>query len=186
MSGKKTKDRILDGYLENASPEDIKELNRLLKLRDKKPDAMRNGLIVDIKSLAKDMSVQISRQLGTANINIKKMSRELVAQMARHYKPGISQKEVDEIVSQMVPDKRNTGISGNIPYEMLRSMVVQYVRYSAGVMTGDELSQMPEGWSKKYWDAFSGEIRVLIKKYLQNEIDNRNFWVSFDRMYKKK
>jgi hypothetical protein len=186
MSDRKIKDRILDEYLNNASPEDIKVLNRLLKLMEQKPDALRNGLNVDIKRLARDMSSQISRQMGMADINIKKMSRELVAQMARHYKPGISQKEVDEIVNQMVPEKKYTGFSDKIPYEMLRTMIVQYVRYTAGVMPEKELSQMPEGWSKKYWDSFSPEIRTLIKAYLQNGIDNRNFWLSVEKLYKKK
>lgn len=185
MSSKKI-DRILDEYLNNASPEDIKELNRLLKSREKSSGSMKNGLNVDVNRIAKDMSSRISRQMGMADLNIKKMSRDLVEQMARHYKPGISQKEVDEIVKQMVPEKRNTGFAQKIPYDILRSMIVQYVRYSAGVMPENELSQMPEDWSKKYWDSFSPEIRVLIKKYLQNGIDNRNFWISVEKLYKKK
>lgn len=184
MSSKKIKNQIIEEYLNNASPEDIKELNRFLKSHERNSDPVKNGLNVDVNSLAKDMSLRISRQMGMADLNIKKMSRDLVAQMARHYKPDISQKEVDAIVNQMVPDKKNTGVAERIPYGILRDMIVQYVRYSAGVMPEKEQSQMPAGWSKKYWDSFSPEIRVLIKKYLQNGIDNSNFWISVEKLYK--
>ncbi len=188
MSIEDKKRKILEDYLKSATPEERKELNRLLKSREKKnlSDFKTQGLNMDVGSLAKNMSKQINEQLGMADINIKKMAKDLVVQMALQHKPDITQKELAALVSHMVPEKKENDISKKIPPDLLKSMIVQFITYSTGSMPEKEQSGLPEGWAKKYWNAFSQDIRDLITMYLKNGIDNRNFWLAVDRLQQKR
>ena len=188
MSIDDEKRKFLNDYIKSATPEERKELNRLLKTREKgnSGDFKKQGLDLDVNSLAKNMSRQINEQLGMADINIKKMARDLVVQMALQYKPDITQKELSAIVKQMVPEKKDNNISKKIPPDLMKSMIVQFVAYSTGTMSEKELTQLPGGWAKKYWNAFSQDIRDLITMYLKNGIDNRNFWLAVDKLQNRK
>ena len=187
MSIDDKKRKILEDYIKTASPEERNELNRLLKSREKEDitDLRTQGLNMDVNKLAKNMSRQINEQLGMADINIKKMARDLVVQMALQHKPDISQKELNAIVNQMVPDKKDSDISKKIPPDLLKTMITQFVAYSTGNMSGRDQAALPEGWAKKYWNAFSPDIRDLITMYLKNGIDNRNFWLAIEKLQKK-
>jgi len=188
MSIEDKKRKILEDYIKSATPEERKELNRLLDSREKKSmdDFKTQGLNMDVNKLAKNMSRQINEQLGMADINIKKMAKDLVVQMALQHKPDITQKELSALVNQMVPEKKNDDILKRIPPEVLKSMIVQFVSYSTGSMPEKEKSQLPDGWAKKYWEVFSQDIRDLITMYLKNGIDNRNFWLAIDKLQKRR
>lgn len=187
MSDNDKRRKILEAYLKNATPEERRELNALLKegRKNSLDDLKTGGLNIDVNRLARNMSQQINQQLGMADINIKKMARDLVAQMAYQYKPDITEKELNTVINQMVPEKKRN-VSERIPPEMMKSMIAQFVGYSTGAMSKKDQSQMPEGWAKKYWDAFSPDIRKLITAYLKNGIDSRSFWLAVDRLQKNK
>ncbi len=187
MSFDDKKRQILEDYLKNATPEERRELNDLLKSRQKvcMEDFKTGGFNMDVNKLARNMSRQINEQLGMADINIKKMAKDLVVQLAYQYKPDITQKELAAIIKQMVPEKKKN-ISKIIPPEILKSMIVQFISYSTGTMSKKDQAQLPEGWARIYWDAFSPDIRNLITAYLKNGIDNRNFWLAVDKLQKIK
>ena len=188
MTTEDKKRKILEDYIRSATPEERKELNRLLKSRENKNlnDFKTQGLDMDVNRLAKNMSKQINEQLGMADINIKKMAKDLVVQMALQHKPDITPKELAALVNQMVPEKKDNDISKKIPPELLKSMIVQFITYSTGSMTEKDQAMLPEGWAKKYWNAFSQDIRDLITMYLKNGIDNRNFWIAVEKLQKRK
>lgn len=186
MSADDKKRRILEDYIKNATPEERKELNRLLNSRERGgPGSVKaQGLNMDVNKLARDMSRQINEQMGMTELNIKKMARDLVVQMALQYKPDISTKELTAIVNHMVPEKKESDLSKKIPPQLLKTMIVQFVTYSTGTMTEKDQSGLPEVWAKKYWSAFSPDIKNLITMYLKNGIDNRNFWLAVDKVLK--
>lgn len=188
MDIEEMKRKILDDFAKSATAGERRELDRLLRAREKgrAGDLKNRGLNMDVRDLAKNMSKQINEQLGMADINIKKMARDMVVQMALQYKPDITQKELTAIVKQMVPEKNDNDISKKIPPEIMKSMVVQFVAYSTGSMSANEKAQLPGGWAEKYWNAFSQDIRDLITMYLKNGIDNRNFQLAINRLLKIK
>jgi hypothetical protein len=187
MSIEDKKRKILEDYMKSASPEERRELNRLLKSREKKPadDFKTRGMNMDVNQLAKNMSRQINEQLGMADINIKKMAKDLVVQMALQHKPDITPKELNAIVNQMVPEKRESDIIKKVPADLLRNMVAQFIAYSTNSMPVKDQAQLPDGWAKKYWGIFSQDMRDLITMYLKNGIDNRNFWTGIEKLIKK-
>ena len=163
--------KMLDAFLKTASSDEIKELYRLLDEREKRG----RGVQVDVQNLARTMSKQIQEQLGMASLNTKKMARNMVVQMARKYKPDITDKELAHIVNNMVPEKKSSS-SAKIPADILKTMVIQFVTYSSGEMSVSEKKKLPQGWEKKYWNAFPQEVRILIASYLKGNINKKDFW----------
>jgi gamma-glutamyl:cysteine ligase YbdK (ATP-grasp superfamily) len=96
---------LLKNFLESASMEEIEELYKLLESRKNRFKGM--SLNIDTQAMAKAMSESIQEQLGMANLNIKKMARELVAQLAIQHNPDISQDELNAIINHMVLKKDN-------------------------------------------------------------------------------
>jgi len=166
--------RIIREFMENASQDEILELERLLKEREKR----RRYSVPDPADMAKKLSSQIQNQMGLTNKNIKSMARELVIKLAREHKPDIKPDELRALVEQMVPSGSGQGKGGAapVPREMMKTMIVQFILYSQGKMESSELETMPEGWVQKYWDAFTPNIRKLISVYIKGGIDKRSFW----------
>lgn len=188
MSDDDLKRKILKEYMLSASPEERKELKKLLserKSRESIVTGMR-GMNVDVSQLAKNMSAQINRQLGMADINIKRMARDLVTQMAHQHKPDITPDELAALIKQMVPDNDKEDLSRKIPAGMMRKMIVQFISYSTGVMPDAGREGLPSGWEKKYWAAFPENIRYLITAFLKQGIDSTSFWSAIDKILAKR
>jgi hypothetical protein len=151
MSNDDIKNNLLNRFLRNASIEEMEELYRLLDERDRKQKKTSgiNGKL-DLDSMAKNMSKQIQEQLGMANLNMKKMARDLVVQLALQHKPDITEKELNAIVNQMVPDSSRSSISKKLPPDLLMTMVAQFVE--SDINSGLE-------WKKRYWEVFPDEIK---------------------------
>jgi hypothetical protein len=43
-------------------------------------------------------------------------------------------------------------------------------------MGKSEKGKLPDGWEKKYWNAFSPEVKNLIAAYLGGTISKKSFW----------
>ncbi|MFA5518327.1 MAG: hypothetical protein WDA74_03650 [Spirochaetota bacterium] len=163
--------KILNDFLKTASPHEIKELYRLLDERKKS----RVGVKVDVQNLAKTMSKQIEEQLGISALNTKRMARNMVIQMARKYKPEITDRELAQIANNMVPERKPES-SIKIPADILKTMVMQFIAYSSGNISASEKRNLPQGWEKKYWNSFPQEIKISIAAYLNGDINKRDFW----------
>ncbi len=159
---KKNSKNLLEQFMKDASIEDMQELYRLLDERDKKQKESfgLNGKL-NLDSMAKSMSKQIQEQLGMANLNMKKMARDLVVQLALQYKPDISEKELNVIVNQMVPDSSSSAIAKNLPPDLLMTMVIQFIE--TDINSGMD-------WKKRYWEVFPDEIKLGIAGFLRGDI----------------
>lgn len=158
------KNTMLDRFLRNATIEEMEELYRLLDERDRKgrrgPGIGMGGKL-DLDSMAKNMSRQIQEQLGMANLNMKKMARDLVVQLALQHKPDITDRELNAIVNQMVPDGRKSSVAKKLPPDLLMTMVIQFVE--TDINSGGE-------WKKRYWEVFPEDIKLGIAGFLSGDI----------------
>jgi len=176
------KRKIIEEYLKTATSEERRELNRLLKSRTANDNGLvRQGLNIDIKKSAKVMAGEINKQLGLTEKNVKKMARNIVAQMVIQYKPDINDRELTAIVNHIIQEDRSNK-PDKIPKELLKTMIVQFVSYSFGRMTPEEIARQPKGWAEKYWGYFPEEIKYLIKAYIKNGISDRKFWLEIERL----
>ena len=147
---------ILSRFLKNANPDEIRELNELIKRK-------KNGNMIslNISQQAKQMASNIQNQMGLTTKHIKKMARELVGTMILQYDQHISEKALYALLDQMVPiEPPNTG--KNMPPDMLMEMVDHFISYSFGRMSEEYQSNLPEDWPQKYWENFPVDIQKLI------------------------
>ena len=56
------------------------------------------------------------------------------------------------------------------------AMITQFVAYSLGIMAPHEQRELPDGWSARYWTAFSAHTQRLIKQLLTGETEAAEFW----------
>jgi len=166
--GVKMKDdisRILRDYMDKASPDQLKELADLLG-RSRKKDT-------GIGSMAASTAAQISGQLKITDSMIKNTARNLVATLARQYKPDFTDREIEAIVNEMVPDRNK---SFTPPPELLLAMIEHFIDYSKGRMTQEQVGELPSGWEKKYWESFGPQIRQAISDHLKGNTGENEFW----------
>ncbi len=144
--------------------------------RNKKGDGDKNDSgSLNIPS-AREMARDIEKQLGLDVSSIKKMARNLVATMILQYDPNISTDKIKALVDHMVPDRTKV----NIPPEILRQMIEHFTSYARGTMKQADVSDLPKGWSEKYWNHFPDKIKYLIILFIQDEIDRSLFWNAID------
>lgn len=162
MNDDDIKNNLLDRFLRNASIEEVEELYHLLDEKDRKQKKTfsLNGKL-DLDSMARNMSKQIQEQLGMANLNMKKMARDLVVQLALQHKPDISERELNAIVNQMVPENNGSAIAEKLPPDLLMTMVIQFVE--TDINSGMD-------WKKRYWEVFPKEIKLGIAGFLSGDI----------------
>ncbi|TCW60414.1 hypothetical protein [Treponema sp. J25] len=74
--------------------------------------------------------------------------------------------------------QRKGKASGELPRDLLLSMISQFLDYSQGRMDGatDQALRSELGdWPKRYWKAFPPVIQALIRDYLQGELSEGEF-----------
>ncbi len=177
---------ILNRYLKNASIEEARELYDLLDKRESSSRPLAGGGInLNVDEMARNMSKQIQEQMGLANLNIKKMAVDMVVQMAKQHQPDISEKELAALVNEMVPGERSRSSSINVPPDLMKDMVEQFVAYSQGRFTEYERLAAPGGWAEKYWSVFPENIKKLITAKLTGIIDEDYFYDTLDYLLNK-
>ena len=166
--------RILRDFMENASQDEIHELERLLKERESR----RRYSVPDPAEMARKLSEQIHRQMGLTGLNIKSMARDLVIKLAKEHKPDITPAELKALVEQMVPSGSNSSAPRQpaVPPAMMKAMIEHFIAYSRGEMKPSELESLPHDWVQKYWDAFPRSVRKLLSVYIKGGIDTGTFW----------
>lgn len=165
---------ILEFILHKASRYDLELMEAALKKRFERESGMGQ---LDIKQMARTMTESINKQMGVGEGQMHQMSRRLVEDMIRKEKPGLSQGEINKIVDHLVPGSgERSATKSSVPREMLLSMITQFVSFSTGEMNEEEKRQFPQGWHKKYWDAFPVDVQKGIKEYVSGTIGKNEFW----------
>jgi hypothetical protein len=158
---------ILNDFFKSATSEQKEELQRMLKAR-----AGSSGLDFGSRTSAKDMALQISRQLGVTSDQIKQSAREIVAQMVLQYDPYISNEKLNLLVDRMVAGEKPRAA---VPPELLLEMVSQFTDYSLGRMPQSDHANLPDGWTQKYWEYFPEKIQRLIAAMIKGELPESKF-----------
>jgi hypothetical protein len=161
--------KIVDGFMQSASPAELKELQDLMTERK------RNiGGRVNVRTLALNMAEQIKRDIGLTQKNLKATARRLVADLALQYNPEMSPEELRKVVDQMAPPE--VPLHRRLPREVLFTMMDHFVAFSEGTMTPEQAAGFPPGWQKRYWAAFSPPIKSAVAAYLGKNITREEFW----------
>lgn len=180
MAGKNDADKILQEFLQTASPEERREVNRLLDERKRNP---KNLSQMDLSGSAKSMAEDLQKSMGLTQDNIRRTAIDMVIRLARQHSPEITDAELAVLVKEMVPDPYAQAES-TLPPDLLQTMVLQFVTYSLGEMPEHELRELPEGWAQKFWSHFPPPLRNIISDFLKSGTGRREFWQKISEYFR--
>ena len=103
--------------------------------------------------------------------------------MILQYDPFIPEEKIDAMLKAWVPDKKKA--TKQIPDDVMRTMISQYVAYGRGELTEAQLAGFPLDWAKKYWSNFPEKVQILIRSYIRDEITKNTFLEVLNRLIGK-
>ena len=130
----------------------------------------------DPKKMAQELSGQIN--VGASIEGMRETVRNMAVRIIRQEAPELTDKQIAELTAAWIPD-RTSGSGGNsLPSDMLLEMIDQFVNFSSGSMNPAEekkLRQELGAWPERYWKAFPEVVKLIVKDYLNGEIDNKTY-----------
>ena len=163
--------QVVREFLDNASEDEIKEFQRLLKDRN----STGPGINIDIQKMAKSMAQSLHRQMGLTQETITSTARDMIIQLALKHQPDISERELKVLVNHMMPGQRYERIRRKIPKPVLKSMAIQVVLFATGRMSEEEKAELPDGWLEKYLNILPETVRKVLTAFFKEEIDEDQF-----------
>ncbi len=159
------------GVITKACERRIKDKTVFASLGGKGPGAM-----------ARRMADELTTGVGATMENVRTSVKGFVADIIRKNAPEISEEELSALLDEYVPPAEKPGTRKSevspLPPEALLGMVRSFVEYSEERMAPSRQNQLWEAnprWQDEYWKAFPGEVKTLVKAYLEGEIDGDTF-----------
>ena len=114
--------------------------------------------------------------------SIRSFAYDVIAREA----PELDEQERQMLLDEWIPPMDGSsstcvknGLINGIPSSMMFEMVFQFVRFGIGKMSQEEIKALEENigtsWSKRYWNYFPLQIKILIKDYIESEISAETF-----------
>ena len=135
---------------------------------------------------AKNIEDEINKSIKMSMEGVCKTIRSFAYDVIAREAPELDEQERQMLLDEWIPpidDSSSTcvknGLINGIPSSMMFEMVFQFVRFGIGKMSQEEIKALEENlgdsWSKRYWDAFPLQIKILIKDYIESEISAETF-----------
>jgi len=173
-------ERVLDFILNHAKPSELEIIEEALQRRSNHlPKGGIDGL--DFQKMAREMTKEFATRFSPSDVH--GMTRRLVTNMILEQMPQISAPELEVLLDQWVPDptKQSRGREGELPGDLVFSMVHQFVSYSLGRMPEAELRELKNSipdWTERYWELFSHDTKFLIRDLLQGKLELDHFYAA--------
>ena len=184
--------RTLDYILNRCGERDIEAVAAAV-VRRRRDIAMFGSMPVapDPRRMAEELTSQLNID---GNIeSLKDSIRDYAIRIIRQQAPELTDAQIEELTRGWIPGKNSfpgkQGIyasvkktrrssAGEVPQDLLSSMIDQFVSFSLGRMEEEEdhaLRKEMGPWPDKYWKSFPQVIRLLIKDFIKGEIDENEF-----------
>ena len=177
--------RTLDYILNRCDDKSIEAVAAAV-VRRKRELTMFGGMsaIPNPGRLAKELSSQLNME--GAIESLKTNIRDYAIRIIRQEAPELTDAQIDELTQAWLPGnnkvpssrKSKKGGMGNLPRNLLASMIDQFISFSLGRMEEEEdtaLRKEMGAWPDKYWKSFPQVIRLLITDFLKGEIGEDDF-----------
>jgi hypothetical protein len=132
------------------------------------------------RRLAEELSGSINTA-ATMN-GLRKTVTDMARRIIKQHAPQIDDREADTFIDACIPGGNSgSGKENDLPPAVLLDMTDQFVRFSTGKMSAEEDSRLREelgSWPERYWKAFPGVIKRIVKSYLEGETNGREFRLS--------
>ena len=170
--------RTVDFILNRASTRDLEVLKAALERRQR--DSHSRLSAGNIRGMAHDLAGSVSQQLESIG-DVKEMTRQYIRNMVRKTLPNLPEEQLDLMLEEWVPSREDAATEANLPVDLVRSMVVQFVDYSLGRMSAADKAELKGDWSKRYWAVFSERTQGLVRELLMGVIGEKDFWERLDQ-----
>ena len=173
----------VDFILHAADERALRIVSRALERRSTARQVDQAPVATSTEGLALEMSQRVARQLAAA-VDAGAMARNVVRQLILQNEPEMPADHLEVLLDAWVPGQersepdaeQGTGAEQALPAGALMAMITQFVSYSLGIMPPHEQRQLPDGWSSRYWGAFSAHTQRLIKQLLTGDREAADFW----------
>ncbi len=168
---------IIDYILNMATEKDIIAIKSALKRREARSLSPSGQSLGD---MATGMASSMGDRLKVPIDSLRNTVRDMVARIIRENAPEISEKDVNALLAEWVPDfEKRKKSSGSVPPDAIVTMLKSFIQYSLNTMPKlDEMKlreQIPD-WPQRYWNTFPESIQKLVSLYLKGKLDERLFW----------
>ncbi|MBX7058363.1 MAG: hypothetical protein K1X75_09895 [Leptospirales bacterium] len=158
---------VIEYILSSASDDELLTVEEAIRRRRQKGPLDRMNF--------RDMARETASRVETQMPDIHAMTRRLVGGIIMEQQPGIPQAHLDALLDHFAPDSaalsaRARAREGQLPPEILSSMMRQFVAFSLGRMPAAEerdLRQSMPDWPERYWEAFSEETRIVLRDMIR-------------------
>jgi hypothetical protein len=171
-----------------ASPELVRTLDYILNhcdeksldavaeavVRRRRELAMTGGSIPDPRRMARELSAQISTGIGIEGL--KETVRDMAVRIIKQHAPELTESQIEELTAAWIPGGKP--VSDNLPADLLFVMAGQFVSFSLGRMAEGEdrrLRSEMGAWPERYWQAFPGVVKLIIKDLVDGNITEEEF-----------
>jgi hypothetical protein len=177
---RKELESILDFIMNRADQAEFEVIQKACerRIRDGKSFGKINGL--GPAGAARKMAEDVQRQMGVSLEGVRSTVKSFVEDIIRKNAPEVSEEELAELLEAYVPDPSiaRAPKESRLPPDALLSMVRQFVEYSQGLMPPSKQRELWESmprWQDEYWAAFPGDVKALVKAYLEGKLDAERF-----------
>ena len=172
--------RILDFVLNQSTEEEIEVIQQAMtrRLEDLRFGASR----LRIQEMARKTGESVQEQF-TYSDRFQSMMRDFIRRTVRESQPDIPEKELEEILERCLPNPKTAekGREKDLPGEVVKSMIVQFIDYSLGRMPEEQKIELVPNWHRQYWGIFASRTRKLIADLLGEKIEEKTFWEEIER-----
>ena len=129
---------ILNYILNEADDAEIKVILEAVKKRADRKVSFASE--INPNKIAKDLASQISGQIGGSVDQIRDMVRGFVVNLIKQNAPDIPKEHLEVLLNEWVPDPSQNKKSkkSNIPQDVLKTMIRQFIAYSTETMAPGE------------------------------------------------
>ena len=164
--------RVMD-YILNRCDEKAIDAVAAAVVRRRRDLAMFGANMPDPKRMAREISGQINA--GASIEGLRETVRNMAVRIIRQEAPELTDKQIAELTAAWIPGS-GSNTAGNVPPDMLLEMIDQFVSFSSGTMSSTEDKKLRKElgvWPERYWKAFPEVIKIIIKDYLNGEINEK-------------
>jgi len=183
---------VLDYILNRATTGELDGIRAALRRREEEPaegsaPSGRGPMGIDVRKLAKQAAEEVQDQVGVSREGmhemVERLARSVIERDAAELDEGQTKILVDEWLRTSKKDASEAPPAAELPAEVLRTMLGQFVTYSTGAMTLNEemslIDAIPE-WHSRYWERFPPSVRRLTTLFLKGTIASDEFWRGID------
>jgi hypothetical protein len=122
------------------------------------------------------MAESMTRQINTgASIDgLRQTIMDMAVRIIRQEAPELSDEQIAQLTRAWIPSAQE----GDLPRDLLLSMIEQFVAFSQGNMgkaEDGELRKELGSWPERYWKAFPQVVRLIITDYLNGGLSENDF-----------